>query len=284
MTLTDHPSYQFLLSQNKDLLARLAERHDLTVVRDIEIASRYTDWDTAMEARKYVDEKYDIPRGILFRVNSLNYSDEDITIDLRFSLEEIPTAEAITRYELMLIDAAEKFGGETPGWEIEIKPPKAPRKPQQTKPLAAPLKAQIPLSEIMETEAYRTLLAQNKDLLAHLGSQHDLTVAREIEISSRYQDREKAREARKYVDQKYAIPQRILFSVVSMKYSEDDITIDLRFDLREKPSAEAITRYELMLIDAAEKFGGETPGWEIEIKPPKAPRKPRQRKPLAPEA
>ena len=96
MTLTDHPSYQFLLSQNKDLLAQLAERHDLTVVRDIEIASRYTDWDTAMEARKYVDEKYDIPRGILFRVNSLNYSDEDITIDLRFGLEEIPTAEAIT--------------------------------------------------------------------------------------------------------------------------------------------------------------------------------------------
>ena len=119
---------------------------------------------------------------------------------------------------------------------------------------------------MIETQEYQHLLEQNREMLASLGSRHDLAIKREIEIGSRYQDRERAREARKYVDEKYGIPQSTLFRVVTLKYSEEDITIDLKFSIEEVPTAESITKYEYMLIDAAEKFGGDTPGWEIAIK------------------
>lgn len=113
--------YQNLLEQNREMLASLGSRHDLTIKREIEIGSQYQDWDVAMQARKYIDEKYQLPRGVLFHVVSMKYSEDDVTIDLRFDLLEIPNAETITKYEYMLIDAADKFGGDTPGWEIAIK-------------------------------------------------------------------------------------------------------------------------------------------------------------------
>ena len=114
-------TYEELLEQNRDILARHAARHDLTGVRDIEIASRYADRDTARAARAYVVEKYGKQQDVLFRVASLKYADDDIVINLAFGLEAVPEAELITRYELMLLDAAEKFGGELPGWEIAPK-------------------------------------------------------------------------------------------------------------------------------------------------------------------
>lgn len=109
---------QELLDENKHILAKHASRHDLTMPQEIEISSRYLDRDTARAARKYVEEKYGIPQTIVFSVRSFKYSDDDITIELAFSLKAIPQAEEITKYELMLLDAAEKFGGEAPGWEI----------------------------------------------------------------------------------------------------------------------------------------------------------------------
>lgn len=120
--MTDSEEFQALLAQNRAILARHAERHDLSGVREIDIGSRYGDRESARAARKYVKEKYQVPQGILFRVVSHKYADDDITIDLMFSLEEVPDAESITRCEFMLLDAAEKFGGETPGWEIALKP------------------------------------------------------------------------------------------------------------------------------------------------------------------
>ncbi|MDZ4311740.1 MAG: ribonuclease E inhibitor RraB [Cypionkella sp.] len=114
-------TYEDLLEQNRDILARHAARHDLNGVRDIEIASRYADWDTARAARSYVVQKYGEQQEVLFRVVSLKYAEDDIVINLAFGLEAVPEAELITRYELMLIDAAEKFGGELPGWEITPK-------------------------------------------------------------------------------------------------------------------------------------------------------------------
>jgi hypothetical protein len=120
--LTDSEEFQALLAQNRSILARHAERHDLSGLREIDIGSHYGDRDTAMAARKYVKERYRVPQGILFRVVSHKYAEGDVTIDLMFSLEEVPDAESITRYEFMLLDAAAKFGGDTPGWEIALKP------------------------------------------------------------------------------------------------------------------------------------------------------------------
>jgi len=111
-------TYAALLEQNRDILARHTARHDLSGVRDIEIASRYLDWDTAMAARTYVVEKYRVQKEVLFRVVSRKYAADDIVINLIFGLETVPEAESITRYEIMLLDAADKFGGEVPGWEI----------------------------------------------------------------------------------------------------------------------------------------------------------------------
>jgi len=118
--VTEPEKYAALLEQNRNPLARHAARHDLSGPRDIEIESRYVDWDTARAARTYVVEKYGIQRKVLFRVVSLKYAADEIVINLAFGLEAVPEAELITRYELMLIDAAEKFGGETPGWEIAL--------------------------------------------------------------------------------------------------------------------------------------------------------------------
>jgi hypothetical protein len=120
-TVIETQEYQHLLEQNREMLASTGSRHDLAIKHEIEIGSRYQDWDVTMQARNYVDEKYQIPRGLLFSVVSMKYAEDDVTIDLRFDLLEVPDAETITKYEYMLIDAAEKFGGETPGWEIEIK-------------------------------------------------------------------------------------------------------------------------------------------------------------------
>ncbi len=114
-------TYEELLEQNRDILVRHAARHDLNGVRDIEIASRYADWDTAMAARTYIVEKYGKQQEVLFRVVSRKCIEDDIVINLAFGLQAAPEAELITRYELMLIDAAEKFSGELPGWEIAPK-------------------------------------------------------------------------------------------------------------------------------------------------------------------
>lgn len=116
--MTEDHDFSALVEENRAVLNRLARRHDLDRICEIEISSRYEDRETARQARAYVDKKYEIPQGILFRVVSLKHSETDQTIDLAFSIEERPDAEAITRYELMLRDAAEKFGGGEPGWEI----------------------------------------------------------------------------------------------------------------------------------------------------------------------
>ena len=119
--MTDTPEYQALLQHNRDVLTHHAKRHDLTKVCEIEIESRYSDQDTAMAARTYVVEKYGKPQSILFRVSSHKYSETEITINLAFGLDIVPDADLITKYEFMLQDAADKFGGETPGWEIKLK-------------------------------------------------------------------------------------------------------------------------------------------------------------------
>jgi hypothetical protein len=111
-----------LLEENRSILARHATRHDLSGIHEIDIGSRYRDEDTAMAARQYVVAKYGKPKGALFWVSTRKYADGDIVIELKFSLEEVPDADAITKYELMLREAADKFGGETPGWEIAVKP------------------------------------------------------------------------------------------------------------------------------------------------------------------
>jgi hypothetical protein len=120
-TVIEGPKYEALLEENRLMLARLAERHDLGGVREIEIGSRYTEREAARYARKYVEEKYKIPQSILFRVVSRKYSEEEHYIDLAFDIDAVPDAETITRYEFMLHYAAEKFGGKTPGWEIAPK-------------------------------------------------------------------------------------------------------------------------------------------------------------------
>jgi hypothetical protein len=117
--MIETPAFQQLLEENRQALVKHALRHDLTKPREIEITSRYKDWDTAQSARKHIKEKYEIPQSVSFYVRSFKYSDDDITIELAFSLKTIPQVEEITQYEFMLLDAAEKFGGETPGWEIE---------------------------------------------------------------------------------------------------------------------------------------------------------------------
>lgn len=117
-TMTEDQSFEILLEENRAMLRRLASRHDLTRVLEIEIGSRYKDWDTAMAARKYVIEKYGKPDGVLFRVVSKKYSDGDKIVDLAFGLDAVPDANVLTQFEMMLRDAAEKFGGELPGWEI----------------------------------------------------------------------------------------------------------------------------------------------------------------------
>lgn len=110
--------YKTLLDENRIVLKRLAARHDLSGKREVEIGSRYGDLDTAVEARKYIKDKYVVPKGVLFHVMSRKYSETEKTIDLTFSLEIVVEAEMITQYEFMLHDAAERFGGEVPGWEI----------------------------------------------------------------------------------------------------------------------------------------------------------------------
>jgi hypothetical protein len=120
--MIDSTDYEALLEQNREILARHAKHHDISDILEVDIGSRYRDRSAARAARQYVDEKYEIPKGVLFRVVSHRYSEDDINIELAFSLDIVPNAELITKYEFMLQDAAEKFGGETPGWEIAIKP------------------------------------------------------------------------------------------------------------------------------------------------------------------
>lgn len=117
-TMTERQSFEALLEENRAMLGRLGSRHDLARVLEIEIGSRYQNWDTAMAARKYVIEKYGKPEGVLFRVVSKKYSEDDTVVDLAFGLEAVPDANAMTQFEMMLRDAAEQFGGELPGWEI----------------------------------------------------------------------------------------------------------------------------------------------------------------------
>ena len=114
-------TYAELLEQNRDILARHAVRHDLSDVRDIEIASRYADRDTARAARTYVVEKYGEEEEFIFKVASVKYTGEDEVISLTYIIEAVPDANLITRYEFRLIDAAEKFGGELPSWEMALK-------------------------------------------------------------------------------------------------------------------------------------------------------------------
>ena len=116
-----------------------------------------------------------------------------------------------------------------------------------------------------EVEPNDSLLFENRQMLLRLAENHDLTGSHEIEISSKFSDREAAFAAREYVVGKYGITQGTLFRVVMMKYSTYQ-TIHLAFDFVTEPSAELITKHEMMLVDAAAKFGGETPGWEIQVK------------------
>ena len=118
---------------------------------------------------------------------------------------------------------------------------------------------------VTDDEVYNRTLADNEVLIAKFAAKHNIDGVREIEVSSRYADRETAGVARTYLKKKYAIKNEILFHVVMRKF-ETYQTIDLTFDLLEKPTAELVTKYELMLLDAAEKHGGETPGWEIRVK------------------
>ena len=110
-----------MLEENRLVLSRFAERHDLSGLQNIEIGSRYHDRETAMAARKYILQKYGKPDDVIFYVEEKQYSADDEVIDLRFDFRAIPNAELVTKYELMLHDAAEKFGGETPYWEIAVK-------------------------------------------------------------------------------------------------------------------------------------------------------------------
>jgi Regulator of ribonuclease activity B len=118
---------------------------------------------------------------------------------------------------------------------------------------------------VIEKEVHNALLIENQQMLSRLAENHDLSGSHEIEISSRFPKKEGAFAAREYVEKKYGITQDILFRVLMRKYT-DIQTIDLSFDLIAEPSAEIITMYELMLRDAAEKYGGEMPGWEIRVK------------------
>jgi hypothetical protein len=111
-------AYETLLQENHVALMRLGARHDLKRALEIEIGSRYKDWDTAMAARKFIVEKYGKPDGVLFRVVSRKYSEKDTVVDLAFSIQAIADAELLIRFEMMLRDAAEQFGGDAPGWEI----------------------------------------------------------------------------------------------------------------------------------------------------------------------
>lgn len=74
----------------------------------------------------YILDTYPEAKGVLFRVQSFKYSEDDILIQLAFSIDAVPDAEMITTYEFMLQDAAEKFGGETPGWEMSATRSKGP--------------------------------------------------------------------------------------------------------------------------------------------------------------
>lgn len=114
-------TYEELLEQNRAILARHAARHDMNGVRDIEIASRYADRDCARAARSYIVGKYGEQDTVIFRVSSVKYSADDVVINLTVDLRAAPKAELITQYEFMLIDAAERFGGELPCWEIAPK-------------------------------------------------------------------------------------------------------------------------------------------------------------------
>jgi hypothetical protein len=120
-TMTDDADAASLLEENRLVLSRLAERHDLSRLRTIEIGSRYQDSETAMAAREHILQKYGRQDNVIFCVAETKYSADDEVIDLRFDFRAIPNAELITKYELMLRDAAEKFGGETPYWEIAVK-------------------------------------------------------------------------------------------------------------------------------------------------------------------
>ena len=116
-----------------------------------------------------------------------------------------------------------------------------------------------------ETVENQALLQQNRDILARHAKSHDLREAREIDISSRFRSKESARAAREYVERNYEVPSNVLFRVVSHKYTVDDIVIELAFSFHAVPEPELITNYEFILRDAAEKFEGETPGWEVEV-------------------
>ncbi len=123
--MRDTPEFRALFDQNQSILDRHGQRHDLSWTREIEITTRFKDRETARNARAYVLDAYPEAEGVLFRVQSFKYSEDDTTIQLAFSIEAIPDAEIITTYEFMLQDAAARFGGDTPGWEMSATPSKA---------------------------------------------------------------------------------------------------------------------------------------------------------------
>jgi hypothetical protein len=110
--------FSALLAENRTILNRLSERYDLTSTQEIDVRSQFCDWDSAMSARTYVKSKHELPSGVLFRVVSRKYRKNDEIVELVFTVEAVPDPETITRLEIMLVDAAHKFGGGLPTWEI----------------------------------------------------------------------------------------------------------------------------------------------------------------------
>jgi hypothetical protein len=122
--MTENSESDELRDENIRVLRRFQEEYGMSEACDIEILAPFDDKETAHKARNYVESKYDVPRDIVFRVLIRVYETET-KIDLGFGLHEIPDADRITDFELMLVDAARAFGGGVPGWEILTKPSRA---------------------------------------------------------------------------------------------------------------------------------------------------------------
>lgn len=118
--MTEAEIYLELLEQNRTVLSRHIERHDMNDIREIIIRSQYKDWDTAMLARGYVVKKYGKQKEVRLEAASVKYAEDDVDICLKFTIWAVPEAELITRHEIMLKDAADEFGGDMPSWEISL--------------------------------------------------------------------------------------------------------------------------------------------------------------------
>jgi hypothetical protein len=115
--MTADAAREALLEENREMLTRLAARHDLSKRTEIEIHARFEDHASALAARSFVKSAFEIPKGIIVVVTTRKFEDGE-TIDLEIEIEAVPNAELITTYELMIREAAEKFGGTDPGWLI----------------------------------------------------------------------------------------------------------------------------------------------------------------------